>query len=98
MPTRLYDTPRWRRLRASFLATHPLCMLCLRIGRDTMASVVDHIQPHEGDPELFWAVDNLQALCPPCHSAAKRMQEKHGYSQGCDLNGFPLDSGHRWSK
>ena len=95
---RLYDTPRWRRLRRSFLATHQLCMLCSRMGRDTIASVVDHIQPHKGDPDLFWSVDNLQALCNDCHNSAKAHIERHGFSQGCDLNGFPLDSGHRWAK
>ena len=95
---RLYDTPRWRRLRATFLSAHPLCSLCLRIGHDTAATVVDHIQPHKGDVELFWSVENLQSLCAPCHSAAKKIQENYGFSQAADANGFPIDAGHPWNQ
>jgi hypothetical protein len=39
------------------------------MNRQTPATVVDHIIPHTGDPELFWDVDNLQGLCDPCHNS-----------------------------
>lgn len=58
---------RWRRAREIFLAAHPLCEACLCEGRTVAATVVDHIRPHRGSPELFWDEDNWQALCKSCH-------------------------------
>lgn len=93
---RWYDTVRWRKARASFLADHPLCNLCAKIGRDTAASIVDHIRPHEGDYNLFWDQTNWQSLCPTCHSGWKRIQENKGVLSGCDVRGLPLDFNHPW--
>jgi len=61
-----YDAT-WRRLRAWYLAQHPLCVECERAGRVVAAQEVDHVTPISAggarlDPE------NLQALCTPCHS------------------------------
>ena len=50
-----------------YLATHPLCVKCMAVGRYTKATVVDHIKPHRGDSVLFWDRDNWQALCKRCH-------------------------------
>jgi 5-methylcytosine-specific restriction protein A len=36
------------------------------------AVIVDHIQPHRGDPGLFWAQSNWQSLCKPCHDRKTR--------------------------
>ncbi len=58
---------RWRAARAAYLVKHPVCVLCLATGRVTMATVVDHVQPHKGDRELFWEESNWQALCKRCH-------------------------------
>ncbi len=44
-------------------------MECERLGRITPATVVDHIKPHEGNPEMFWEEDNVQSLCKPCHDS-----------------------------
>jgi len=30
---------------------------------------VDHIVPHRGDMQLFWAAPNHQALCASCSNA-----------------------------
>ena len=57
---------RWRQRRESFLADHPLCVECERQGRVREATVVDHVIPHRGDPDLFWNGE-LQALCKDCH-------------------------------
>lgn len=65
--TALYDR-RWRRSRKLYLDKHPLCVECARAGKVTPATVVDHIIPHRGDIELFWDVDNWQALCTKCHN------------------------------
>jgi 5-methylcytosine-specific restriction protein A len=58
---------RWREASKAFLAEHPLCAECARRGATALASVVDHIQPHRGDQDLFWDRSNWQPLCKPCH-------------------------------
>lgn len=58
---------RWRRARKWFLDRNPLCVKCMEEGRLTPATVVDHIVPHQGDYDLFWDVNNWQALCKQCH-------------------------------
>ena len=62
---RHYNSRRWFHLRNAYLATHPLCECgCLR-----PATVVDHRRPHNGDPALLFAWDNLQAMTKTCHDA-----------------------------
>ena len=46
------------------LREQPLCVECQKIGRLTVATVLDHITPHKGDMDLFYRRDNLQQLCP----------------------------------
>lgn len=58
---------KWQRYRLRFLRRQPLCVRCQAEGRVTAAQVVDHVQPHKGDPVLFWSVTNHQALCKSCH-------------------------------
>jgi len=50
-----------------FLREHPLCVYCHREGMIVAASVVDHIQPHRGNYDLFWDSDNWQPLCKRHH-------------------------------
>ena len=95
---RFYDTVRWRRERLNHLKSNPLCVMCLRMGRTTQATVVDHIEPHKGNEELFWDRNNWQSLCTPCHDSAKKHYENKGYSQGCDVDGFPIDRDHPFNK
>lgn len=58
---------RWRKCRAAHLAVYPLCAECERQGRLRGATVVDHIRPHHGDPELLYDPGNWQSLCKRCH-------------------------------
>ena len=51
------------------------------------ASVCDHIVPHKGNKELFFA-GPFQSLCKKCHDGTKQRLEKSG-EFGCDDNGFP---------
>ena len=97
MTGRLYDTARWRRERRLFLMANPLCRMCAAIGRTTLAVVVDHIEPHKGDPALFWDQDNWQPLCKTDHDAAKAELESTGRLRGCDVFGLPLDPNHPWN-
>lgn len=65
-----YDS-KWDRERATYLAAHPLCVMCAAPSR-----VVDHKTPHRGDKKLFWSRSNWQALCTPCHSGRKQSMER----------------------
>lgn len=66
---------KWQKYRLSFLQRNPLCVYCLEQGRVTEAKVVDHIEPHRGDQDLFWNTDNHQSLCMSCHSSIKQREE-----------------------
>lgn len=72
-----YDA-RWRRARKRFLAENPLCVECLKEGRLTPATRVDHIVPHKGDLKLFWDETNWQPLCESCHNK-KTAREDGGF-------------------
>ena len=86
----------WRKARAAYLATHPLCAMCEAQGRITPASVVDHVTPHKGNSALFWNVDNWQPLCKRHHDATKQSADRAEQSgMGCDAQGRPLDAGRR---
>lgn len=65
--TSLYNDRRWRAFSKQWLATHPLCEQCTRDGRVTAGAEVDHIEPHKGDVQKFWA-GPFQTLCTSCHS------------------------------
>lgn len=64
---RHYNSERWRSSRLRFLEHNPLCVSCQSAGKVTPAGVVDHIQPHRGNLDLFWDQGNWQALCKKCH-------------------------------
>lgn len=70
-----YGTKRWQALRDEVLARDPLCRceLCQAGARRVRPStVVDHIVPHRGDPDLFWSRENLQGLAKTCHDRKTR--------------------------
>lgn len=58
--------------------------MCADRGVVTAATVVDHVIPHRGDKDLFFASNNLQSLCEHCHNSHKQRQEKSGVLAGCD--------------
>ena len=60
---RLYSTKGWRKMRRAVLAKQPMCADC----GSRRATHVDHIVPRKrGGTE---AIENLQGLCPSCHTA-----------------------------
>lgn len=69
---------KWQKIRARFLALHPICQECERLGIVKAATDVDHIVPHRGDMNLFYDIENLQALCHECHSR-KTAKEDGGF-------------------
>ncbi|MBO8169975.1 MAG: HNH endonuclease [Thermoanaerobacteraceae bacterium] len=66
---------RWRKARKMFLKKNPLCAECQKNGRITPATVVDHIRPHRGNPELFWDESNWQPLCKYHHDVKTAKQD-----------------------
>jgi 5-methylcytosine-specific restriction protein A len=62
---------RWQQARARYLANNPLCRPCSKKAPPhvTLATVVDHVTDHKGDPVLFWDQRNWQPSCAPCHDA-----------------------------
>jgi 5-methylcytosine-specific restriction endonuclease McrA len=68
---RFYCSVPWRRLRAAFLAAHPLCADCRRQGRVTAASEVHHVKERRDHPDLALDWANLEALCRPCHNGRR---------------------------
>ena len=94
----LYSTKLWKGLRAHQLNTHPLCAYCMKRGKATPATVVDHIEPHRGDPGRFKDPNNLQSMCKLCHDSAKAKEENIGKTIGCDEDGTPNDPQHHWCR
>jgi len=94
---RLYKDNRWRGkhgIRARRLAAEPVCRRCKQQGRITIATVVDHIKEHKGDPRLFFDYDNTQSLCAPHHDSEKQSEEARGYSTAIGEDGWPEDPRH----
>lgn len=65
----------WQKARLRVLLRDcGLCQTCLKVGRTTMATEVDHVVPKfEGgtdDP------GNLSAICGPCHTAKTAEESK----------------------
>lgn len=60
--------------RARQLADEPLCALCPEHSKQ-LATIADHVVPHNGDHGLFW-FGELQSLCKPCHDIKKQRLER----------------------
>ena len=58
----MYNSPRWKALRAQKLKEKPFCEMC-----GNTATQVHHIIPHRGDWELFLDPTNLMSICHECH-------------------------------
>lgn len=70
---KIYNTERWRRLRAWKFANNPLCEKCLEKGKTTPAEDIHHIVSFMStdDPfrrlEIAYNYNNLMSLCKVCH-------------------------------
>lgn len=66
-----------RGLRAQQLARQPLCETCLaaKPSRLTVATVVHHKRPHQGDWSLFVDPNNHASVCKLCHDRDLQIAE-----------------------
>lgn len=70
---RIVWSAKWQRLRDMYKAQHPVCEMCEKNGRTSLAKVVHHIVPIEDARDvvmmesLAYDWNNLMALCEDCH-------------------------------
>ncbi len=69
----IYNTARWRELRAAKFRANPLCEKCLEEGRVKPTEDIHHkvsfMSVYDRDQRLRLAFDyeNLMSLCKQCH-------------------------------
>lgn len=56
----------WKKIRARYVAAHPLCEMCLKEGRFTSLEIVHHIK--ELSDGGTHDENNLMSVCKSCHS------------------------------
>jgi 5-methylcytosine-specific restriction endonuclease McrA len=64
--TPMYNTARWRKLRAKVLKENPCCFKC-GISKKETALHVHHLIEPRGNEELFFDETNLVPVCASCH-------------------------------
>ena len=67
---------RWAKARVTFLHRNPLCIGCLAMSKTEAATIVDHVDPHHGDPDKFWDTSMWQACCKWHHDSVKQRLER----------------------
>ena len=76
-----YTSKRWKNLRRKILTRDGYTcrqtgVALSGISPAPHSPVIDHIQPHNGDPALFWDESNLQAVSKAWHDSEKQRQER----------------------
>lgn len=80
---KVYQTRKWRRLRAIKLADSPLCEDCLRAGRIESAVDCHHDVSFMTATDaatryhLAYSYDNLISLCKTCHQRRHNGETAH---------------------
>ena len=64
---KMYNTARWRLVRANVLRTQPLCAECGHRAAQVVHHVVDAVA-WMAKGESFFDRTNLQGLCTSCHN------------------------------
>lgn len=69
---KIRSSPAWQRLRAHFLAVHPICGIC----GAALAQQAHHLAPVERRPDLALDWTNLAPVCPRCHAACNSRERQ----------------------
>ena len=73
---RILKGRKLQRARKHLFSVQPLCVICEREGRVTVATIRDHIVPlAEGGLDVF---ENTQALCRECSDKKTAEESKRG--------------------
>jgi 5-methylcytosine-specific restriction enzyme A len=74
----IYQSTKWRKLRARKFKEQPLCEHCYRLNIITPTDVIDHVIAIIDDETLAYTYNNLQGLCHGCHAikTAKETKER----------------------
>ncbi|WP_377299734.1 HNH endonuclease [Rhizobium sp. SGZ-381] len=83
---------RWAKARLTYLHSHPLCIGCLAEGVTKAAVIVDHVDPHHGDPDKFWDTSMWQPCCKWHHDSVKQRLERMYETGRATLADLRLDS------
>jgi len=70
---KIYNTPRWKRLRKYKVTENPVCEVCAAKGLTEPVKEVHHKIPfdiNDIDYDLAYDYDNLISLCIACHKEA----------------------------
>lgn len=84
---KIYKSTRWRKLRALKIAEQPLCEMCLKEGKTTIAEDVHHIESFMSTDDkvlrlaLAYDYENLMSICKMHH------QMIHNKSNRNDIKG-----------
>lgn len=69
---KIRSSPAWQRLRAHFLAVHPICGIC----NHALAFHAHHLAPVEKRQDLALDWSNLAPVCWRCHSACNSRERQ----------------------
>lgn len=73
---RFYGRTAWGKLRSLKLSLDPLCERCEREGLTVVAGHVHHVKARKAYPDLALDLDNLEALCVPCHTKEENQRKR----------------------
>lgn len=79
-----YRTPRWQHLRMQvFIRDAFKCQrsgaLCVGKYPAPNSPVANHIRPHNGDPALFWDINNIETVTKEVHDSTIQSEERSAH-------------------
>lgn len=83
---------KWQKARLQHLEENPLCLGCQAVGHTKAATIVDHVEPHEGDMVKFWNADMWQSCCKWHHDVIKQRLEASFASGRIGISSLWLNS------
>ena len=76
-----YNNTTWRKLRDTYLKSHPVCERCLEKGKITPAEDVHHLKTPFRNGVINYGLllddKNLMSVCKECHGEIHASQQGH---------------------